>query len=130
MKSIFVLGMFLVTSVYGQVLMPTYYDAPAAAEEIIKGNLGLYLSDTIDYTEYLGNDEEFITKYKHSVVVNKIYRLFRKGKPEYTRRTNGGYVFTIAVISNRNDLDALFYCIFYVSAYTQKIYRVEISKDK
>ena len=56
----------------------------------------------------------------------KVDKVFAKGKPEYISRTNGGYMFTIAIINARDNTDVINYVTFHVDAFTQKIEEIEI----
>jgi hypothetical protein len=49
---------------------------------------------------------------------------------EYVSRTNGGYVFTIAVVDLEDDTKVLNYITFHVDAWSQKIEEIEILKGE
>ena len=57
-------------------------------------------------------------------------KAFDKGDVEYLSRTNGGYTFTIAVISRKDNTKIIHYCAFMVDAFTGKIKEVEIAKGE
>jgi hypothetical protein len=53
-----------------------------------------------------------------------------KGNCEFTSKTNGGYIFTISVISKKDETVILKKVIFYVDVYAQKIKSIEIVKGE
>jgi hypothetical protein len=107
--------------------VPTHYDSEHTAQHIMKGHVKMYLTDSTKlvvekknerYITHCGVDANFIK--------SKIDKAFAKGKPEYSSRTNGGYLFTIAVISASDETVVVNYVTFHVDAFTQKVTEVEI----
>ena len=87
----------------------------------------MYLKDTVKLTTEK-KSERYVTDCgmtpdKVNVTLDK---KFKKGKLEYTSRTNGGYIFTIAVVDPSDDIKIINYCTFHVDAWTQKIEEIEI----
>ena len=128
-KLLFTILLLTTLTVQGQVKVATHYDAESTASEILDGNIKDYLNPSIDFTIEKRRDK-FVTKYDVTAdyVESKIKKYFKKGNPEYTSRTNGGYTFTISVNNKKDDMEILYYCTFSVDAYTGKIKEVEISK--
>lgn len=128
MKNILFLLFLIPTFLFGQyVTVPTHYDSEHAAQHIIKGHIKMYLKDTVKLTTEK-KSERYVTDCgmtpdKVKVTLDKI---FKKGKLEYTSRTNGGYIFTIAVVDPSDDIKIINYCTFHVDAWTQKIEEIEI----
>ena len=112
-------------SQYMQV--PTHYDSEHTAKHIINGHVKMYLTDSTKLVVEKKN-ERYVTHcgIDASVIKSKIEKTFAKGKPEYTSRTNGGYIFTIAVVNTNDDTKVINYVTFHVDAFTQKIEEVEI----
>ena len=107
--------------------VPTHYDSEHTAQHIIKGHVKMFITDSTKlvvekkserYITHCGVDVNFIK--------SKIDKTFAKGKPEYSSRTNGGYIFTIVVINAKDELDILNYVTFHVDAFTQKVTEIEI----
>ena len=117
---------------FGQyVKIATHYDAETTSHHIINGHINDYLYDSIRFvTEKRG--ERYIIKENMTpkYVKKKLDKVFSKGKIEYVSRTNGGYVFTIAVVDNDDDTEVINYCTFHVNDYKQKITEVEILKGE
>ena len=65
-------------------------------------------------------------KVKLMGIENKLNKVFDLGKLEYVSGTNGGYIFSIAVIDKTDDTKVINYCKFHVDRITQKIEEVEI----
>ena len=120
-----------VLTVQAQVMVPTHFDAQTAAQHILKGHIKMYLNDTSNFIVEKKNNR-YVTDYNvdKDVVKSRIDKVFAKGKPEYSSRTNGGYSFTIAVIDFKDELKVLNYVTFRVSAWTQKIIEIEILKGE
>lgn len=114
-------------SIFGQVLLPTHYDAQHTAEHIIKGRVKMYLQDSVKFTVEK-RPERYITTYDmdSDLIKAKLDKVFQKGRPEHASRTNGGYLFTIAVIDPKDETKIVNYVTFHVDAFTQKIHEVEI----
>jgi hypothetical protein len=107
--------------------VPTHYDSEHTSQHIMRGGVKLYLTDSTKlviekknerYVTHCGVSSEFIK--------SKIEKTLVKGRPEYSSRTNGGYIFTIAVINTKDDTDIINYVTFHIDAFTQKIEEVEI----
>ena len=109
------------------VQAPTHYDVEHTAQHILKGHLKMYLNDSVKYTVEK-KSERYVTTYDvdYSFIKPRLDKVFKKGKPEYSSRTNGGYLFTIAVISTKDEADVVNYVTFHVDAWTQKIVEIEI----
>ena len=120
-----------VLTAQAQVMVPTHFDAQTAAQHILKGHIKMYLNDTSNFIVEKKNNR-YVTDYNvdKDVVKPRIDKVFAKGKPEYSSRTNGGYSFTIAVIDFKDELKVLNYVTFRVSAWTQKIIEIEILKGE
>lgn len=114
-------------SIFGQVLLPTHYDAQHTAEHIIKGDVRMYLQDSVKFTVEK-RPERYVTTYDmdSDLIKAKLDKVFQKGRPEHASRTNGGYLFTIAVIDPKDETKIVNYVTFHVDAFTQKIHEVEI----
>ena len=129
MKKLLVILMCLAPLVgIGQYIkVPTHYDAQDAAGHIIKGHLKMYLLDSVKVVTEKKN-ERYITDcgIDPGRAKAKVDKVFAKGKPEYISRTNGGYMFTIAVIDTSDDTKVINYVTFHVDAFTQKIEEIEI----
>lgn len=109
------------------VQMPTHYDAEHTAQHILKGHVKMFLRDSIKFTVER-KSERYVTSYDMSpdFVKAKLEKVFKKGNPEYASRTNGGYLFTIAIINPKDETRIINYVTFHVDAFTQKITEVEI----
>jgi hypothetical protein len=59
-------------------------------------------------------------------VESKVNKIFSKGIPEYTSRTNGGYWFYISVEDSIDEDIVLKTLKFEVDSYTQKIKTIEV----
>jgi hypothetical protein len=120
-----------VLTAQAQVMVPTHFDAQTAAQHILKGHIKMYLNDTSNFIVEKKNNR-YVTDYNvdKDVVKRRIDKVFAKGKPEYSSRTNGGYSFTIAVIDFKDELKVLNYVTFRVSAWNQKIIEIEILKGE
>jgi hypothetical protein len=129
MKKLFaILLLILPVSVFGQYMtVPTHYDAAHTAEHIMKGHVKMYLNDSTKWVVEK-KSERYVTTcgMDANSIKNKLAKVFAKGKPEFTSRTNGGYIFTIAVISNTDDTKVINYVTFHVDAFTQKIEEIEV----
>jgi len=129
MKKLFTILLCLAPLVgIGQyVQVPTHYDAEHTASHILKGHIKMYLNDTVKFTTEKKN-ERYVTDcgIDKDRVKARIDKVFVKGKPEYSSRTNGGYLFTIAVVDPKDEVVVLNYVTFHVDAWTQKIVEVEI----
>jgi hypothetical protein len=129
MKKVFVLLLacipILGKSQYIEV--PTHYDSEHAAKHIMKGHVNMYLTDSTKLVIEKKN-ERYITHCDVDVsfIKSKIDKTFAKGKPEYISRTNGGYIFSIAVVSAKDETVVVNYVTFHIDAFTQKIEEVEI----
>jgi len=127
-KFVMIMSFMFTFPLMGQyVKIPTHYDSEYTAKHIINGHIRMFLTDTVKwvvekkpehYISNCGMDSDFIK--------NKLDKVFSKGKPEYISRTNGGYVFTIAVVSNDDDTKVINYCTFHVDGLTQRIEEIEI----
>lgn len=128
MKKYLILLLLFPINLLGQYIQaPTHYNAEHTAQHIIKGHLKMFCSDSIKYTVEKKN-ERYITDYdvNPQIVKSKLDKIFQKGNPEFSGRTNGGYLFTIAVIDPKDETKIVNYCTFHVDAWTQKIVEIEI----
>ena len=109
------------------VQIATHYDAESTAHHIIHGHVSDYLNDSVRFVTEK-KSERYVIKEDMApdYVEGKLKKAFTKGKLEYVSRTNGGYIFTIAVVNPSDDTKVINYCTFHVDAYTQKITEVEI----
>lgn len=128
MKKILFLLFLIPSFIFGQyVTVPTHYDSEHTAQHIMKGHIKMFLKDTIKFTTEK-KSERYVTDcgIGPNQVKSKLDKVFKKGKLEYTSRTNGGYIFTISVIDPSDDTKVINYCTFHVDAWTQKIEEIEI----
>jgi hypothetical protein len=128
MKNILFLLFLLPTLVFGQyVTVPNHYDSEHTANHIINGHVKMFLKDTIRFTTEKKKGR-YITDCSTSPnqIKTKIDKVMKKGNPEYISRTNGGYIFTIAIVDPIDDTKVINYCTFHVDAWTQKIEEIEI----
>jgi hypothetical protein len=132
MKKILFLLFLLPSIIFGQYLqLPTHYDSENTAKQIIDGDLLTLLGDsTIFIVEKKPNRYIIIEDGYVESIASKVYKTFKKGNPEYSSRTNGGYVFTITVVDPKDDINILNYCIFYVDAQSQKIKEIKILRGE
>jgi len=133
MKNILVILLCLVplTGIGQYVKIPTHYDSENTSKHIIKGHLTMFLMGSVKI-EIEKKNERYITyhEFNPNKVKDEIDRVFAKGKPEYVSRTNGGYIFTIAVVNAKDDTKVINYVQFRVNAYTQKIEEIKIFLGK
>jgi hypothetical protein len=110
---------------------PTHYDANNAAQHILKGHIKMYITDSTKFTVEK-NKGRFVTYYglDSDEIKSRVSKVFSKGIPEYSSRTNGGYLFFVAVVNRKNELDVINYVSFRINAFTQKIEEIEILLDK
>lgn len=128
MKKLILLLVLLPLKLFSQyVTVPTHYDCEHAANHILKGHLPMFLSDSVKLVTEKKN-ERYVTDYGYPSdrVKSKVDKVFLKGKPEFISRTNGGYIFSIAVIDKNDDTKVINYVTFHVDAWTQKIVEIEI----
>lgn len=129
MKKILIILLALVPVVGKSQYMkvPTHYDAQITADHIIKGHLKMYLLDSVKVVTEKKN-ERYITDcgINPDRAKAKVDKIFAKGKPEYISRTNGGYIFTIAIADRKDDIKVINYVTFHVDAFTQKVEEIEI----
>jgi len=128
MKKILYLLFLLPSFLFSQyVTVPTHYDSEHVAEHIMKGHIKMFLKDSIKFVTEK-KSERYITDcdVDPNRVKSKLDKVFKKGNPEYVSRTNGGYIFTIAVVNPNDETKVINYCTFHVDAWTQKIEEIEI----
>ena len=127
MKNLLLFLLLIPNFIFGQyVTIPTQYNSEQTAQHIMQGHIKMFLKDTVVYTVEKKN-ERFVTSWlPPSQVENKLNKVFDLGKLEYVSRTNGGYIFSIAVIDKTDDTKVINYCKFHVDRITQKIEEVEI----
>jgi|LakMenE18May11ns_1017448.scaffolds.fasta_scaffold9747958_2 hypothetical protein len=116
-----------VLTAHSQVMLPTHYDSEHTAKHIMKGHLKMYLMDSVKVVTEKKNERYIIDcGIDLDRVKAKVDKIFAKGKPEYISRTNGGYIFTIAIADREDDIKVINYVTFHVDAFTQKIEEIEI----
>ena len=127
MKKLLFILLLTPVSIFGQILIPTHYDAEHTAQHILKGHAKIYLQDSVKFTVEK-KAERYITTYDAGpeYVNARLKKVFKKGRPEYASRTSGGYLFTIAVINLKDETKIINYVTFHVDVFTQKIQEVEI----
>jgi hypothetical protein len=120
-----------VLTAHSQVMVATHYDSEHTAKHIMRGHVKMYLQDSIKFVVEK-KSERYIIYYDQTSddVKAKLDKVFKKGKLEYTSRTNGGYIFTISVVDPNDDVNIINYCTFHVNAWTQKIEEIEILKGE
>lgn len=113
------------------VQIATHYDAESTAHHIIHGHVSNYLNDSVRFVTEKKTEHYLIKEgMSPEFVKGRLDKVFAKGKLEYVSRTNGGYMFTIAVVNTSDDTKVINYCTFHVNAYTQKITEIEILKGE
>ena len=119
-----------VLTAHSQVMVATHYDAETTSKQIIRGRIKNYLADDVEYVVEKKAGRYIILNFTNNSddVQNRLQKVFDKGKVEYTSRTNGGHIIKLSVISLKNELDVINYCIFHVDAFKQKIVKIEILK--
>lgn len=126
-KLLFLLLMFPLMGFSQYVTFSTHYDAEHTAQHIIKGQVKLYLQDTIKYVvERKAEKYTIDCQTLSNQVKPKLQKVFAKGKPEFSGKTNGGYTFTVAVIDKTDETKILNFVTFHVNEWTQKIDEIEI----
>jgi hypothetical protein len=127
MKKLLFILLLTPVSIFGQILIPTHYDAEHTAQHILKGHAKIYLQDSVKFTVEK-KAERYITTYDAGpeYVNARLKKVFKKGRPEYASRTSGGYLFTIVVINPKDETKIINYVTFHVDVFTQKIQEVEI----
>lgn len=128
MKKFLLLLVLLPSVLFSQYRQaPVHYDSENTAKEIINGNIDKFLSDSIDWV-FEKSPKRFLTAYGRSPywVESKVYKISFQGNMEYVSRTNGGYVFTIAVVDSNDNTEVINYITFHVDVWTQKINMVEV----
>lgn len=127
-KFVIVIIFMMATPLMSQYMqVPTHYDSEHTAQHIMKGHLKMFLMDSVKVVTEKKN-ERYVTDcgIDPGRAKAKVDKAFAKGKLEYTSRTNGGYMFTIAVIDVSDDTKVINYVTFHVDAFTQKIEEIEI----
>ena len=129
MKKLLFILTILPISLFSQYLsFPTHYDAQETSDHIIHGDLKHYLLDTVEYSIEKGNGNFKTKNVLSDKTVENITKIFSKGNCEFSSKTNGGYTFTISVMSKKDDIVTLKKVVFYVDRGTQKIKSIEILK--
>ena len=119
-----------VLTAHSQVMVATHYDAETTSKQIIRGRIKNYLADDVEYVVEKKTGRYIILNFTNNPddVQNRLQKVFDKGRVEYTSRTNGGHIIKLSVISLKNELDVINYCVFHVDAFKQKIVKIEILK--
>jgi len=127
---LFMMG-FWMTLKSQYVSMPTHYDAEHTANSIIAGNLNDFLEENVKYV-FERKKEKYVVIYdfSHQKIKSKVYKVLKSGRPEFSSRTSGGYIFTITVVDPKDETNFLNYCTFHVDEITQKIKEIEILKGE
>ena len=106
---------------------PTHFDSENAAHHIIHGHIKMFLNDSARYVVEKKPERYIINEdVNYEFIKSRLDKVFAKGNLEYVSRTNGGYIFTIAVVDRKNETNVINYCTFHVNAWTQKITEIEI----
>ena len=127
MRKLLVVFLLLPIQLLSQYVMtPTHYDSDGTSKHIIQGHVKMFVEDTVVYTVEKKNERYLTTWLDKNQVENKLKKVFLLGRPEYVSRTNGGYIFTIAVVNSTDETKVINYCKFHVDRYTQKIEEIEI----
>jgi hypothetical protein len=127
MKKILFLFLLLPNFMVAQfVQVPTHFDSENTAKHIMKGHIKDFLKDTVEYVVEKSSERYVTSWIGVNETKNKLEKVFSNGKLEYISRTNGGYIFTIAVVNTNDDTKIIKYCTFHVDAWTQKIEEIEI----
>ena len=119
-----------ILTAHSQVMVATHYDAETTSKQIIRGRIKNYLADDVEYVVEKKTGRYIILNFTNNPddVQNRLQKVFDKGRVEYTSRTNGGHIIKLSVISLKNELNVINYCIFHVDAFKQKIVKIEILK--
>jgi hypothetical protein len=129
-KLLFILAV-LPLSLFSQYMsFPTHYDAQETSKHIIHGDLGHYLQDTIEFSVEKKNGDFKTKNVTSDKAIENVSKILSKGNCEFSSKTNGGYIFTISVISKKDETVILKKAVFYVDVYTQKIKSIEIIKGE
>lgn len=127
MRNLLVILFLIPTFLFGQYVMtPIHYDSEGTSKHIIHGHVKMFLKDTVVYTVEKNNERYLTSWLDKNQIDNKLKKVLLLGRPEYVSRTNGGYIFTIAVVSTTDETKVINYCKFHVDRYTQKIEEIEI----
>jgi len=131
MKKLLVLFLLFPVRLFSQYLsFPTTYDSESTAKGICKGSIKNFLSDTVEWKVEKKNDR-WVSSWKSKEKVNSdLNKIFSKGSPEYSGRTNAGYWFYITVLDLEDDSKIIQTVKFEVNHYTQKIELIEIQKNQ
>lgn len=119
-----------ILTAHSQVMVATHYDAETTSKQIIRGRIKNYIADDVEYVVEKKTGRYIILNFTNNPddVQNRLQKVFDKGRVEYTSRTNGGHIIKLSVISLKNELDVINYCVFHVDAFKQKIVKIEILK--
>jgi len=129
MKKILLMLLFAPIYSFGQVMVPTHYDAAHTAEHIIKGDIAMFCEDEVKYVIEKKKDVRYVRdQVTPDIVKERLDKVLKKGKPEFVSRTNGGYIFTIALLHPKDETIIIGYITCHVDAWTQKIEEVEVLK--
>jgi hypothetical protein len=109
---------------------PTTYDSESAGNEICRGNIKKYLSDTVEWVIEKKNDR-WVSFWKNRDEANSdLNKIFFQGIPEYSSRTNAGYWFYVAIIDPKDETKIIQFVKFQVNHYSQKIELIEIQRKE
>lgn len=128
-KLITILALLIPTFGFGQYVHYHHYPSDSIAEQITKGKIKKYCSDTVELVIESSEDKEktsFITSNEASEIINKI---LSKGIPTYGGRTNMGYSFSIFVYHKKDDMKIYRLISFKVDQTRDEIYKIIISKQ-
>ena len=130
MKQLLTLVMLIPFMLKGQTEYQHFcsYNAEATVKYIMMRHIKSYLYDTVEFSvEKRGY--KYSKKYLNAdQAEKKIVKALKKGMPTYSGKTNSGYIFTIAVVSQADETEILNFIKFEVDHFYQKIVSVEISK--
>jgi len=129
MKKILFLLLFLPGALFSQYFAFTKtYPSESVCKEICKGSIKKFLSDTVEWKVEKKNDR-WVTSWENKERVNSnLNKIFSKGIPEYSARTNAGYWFYISIIDPEDDTKIIQTIKFEVNLDTEKIELIEVGK--
>lgn len=115
-------------NLFGQTFLrtPVNYNSRETSEEIKKGEIKKFLTEKTEWKVEKRRGRWTISWLSPDEVESKINKIFSKGIPEYTSRTNGGYWFYISVEDSIDEDIVLKTLKFEVDQYTQKIKTIEV----
>jgi len=115
-------------NIFGQTFLrtPVNYNSRETSEEIKNGEIKKFLTEKTEWKVEKRRGRWSISWLSPDEVESKVNKIFSKGIPEYTSRTNGGYWFYISVEDSIDEDIVLKTLKFEVDSYTQKIKTIEV----